>query len=124
MTKEDQAYFEIFNNCWSLLKPYVSDPKTYKLIMSDIFNMMIKDRGEKYTDEWWKSISEVIDYPEKYKRTKYVEFAADLAIAMCDYWQHDESHKATYYDFMTYISRAFINEWGRLRAEKDKKKTT
>lgn len=131
MTKEQKPYFEILNNCWSLVKPYTSeeDSKTYKKIMTDNFNMMVKDRGERYTDDWWAKIVEVVDYPEKYKGTKYVEFAADLAMAFNYFWQLDEKmvrkgEKASYHDFMTCVSKAFINEWGRVRDEKETSEKT
>ena len=126
MTKEQRPLFEILNTFWVLLKPYVKedDVKTYKKIMSDNFNMITKDRGTKFTDEWYKSISELVDYPEQYRNTKYVEFAAELAIAITDFWTFEyrkvtECKTATYYDFSTYISKAFINEWERLRGEKE-----
>ena len=122
MTKEQKPYFELLNNFWSLLKPYVSeeDEKTYKKIMTDNFMMLIKDRGEKFTDEWYKSTAEIINYPENYKGTKFVEFAAELAIAITDYWTFEyrkmtEEKKPTYQDFTDYISKAFINEWERIR---------
>lgn len=125
MTNEQKPYFEILNNSWNLLKPYVSpeDEKTYKKIMSDNFMMLVKDRGEKFTDEWYKSAAEMVDYPEKYKGTKYVDFAAELAIAISDYWTFEHRKgKATYYDFSSYIAKAFISEWERLRNEKENPK--
>ena len=118
LTEEQKPLFEILNNFWNLLKPYVKDDekqKTYKKIMSDIFKMIVKDRGKKYTDEWWESTKEVWDYPEKYKKTEYVDFAADLAVSLMDYWQYASKGKTSNYDFSTYISRAFISEWERLR---------
>ena len=129
MTEEWKCYFEIINTFWNLLKPYVNseDEKAYKRIMTDIFNMLVKDRGKKFTDEWYRSTTEVVIYPEKFKNTKYAEFAAELAIAITDYWTF-EHHKGrvSHYDFSTYISKAFLNEWERLRKneEKDTKKTT
>ena len=129
MTKENKPLFEILNNLWLLVKPYVKDEKPYKQIMTDTFNMMVKDRGERYTDEWWKSVVDTLNYPEKYKGTEYVEFAADLAMAINYFWQFDEKmvrkgEKASYHDFMNYVSKAFINEWGKLRDEKkDTQKT-
>lgn len=133
MTKEQKPLFEILNTFWVLLKPYVKeeDVKTYKTIMSDNFKMLTKDRGEKFTDDWYKSTVEIIDYPEKYRNTKFVEFAAELAMAITDFWTFEyrkttENHIATYYDFSTYISKAFINEWQRLRENEEEttKKTT
>lgn len=122
MTKEQKPYFELLNNFWSLLKPYVSeeDEKTYKKIMTDNFKMLIKDRGEKFTDDWYKSTAEIINYPDAYKGTKFVEFAAELAIAITDYWTFEyrkmsESKTPTHQDFANYVSKAFINEWERIR---------
>ena len=124
MTKEQKPLFEILNTFWNLLKPYAKDEKTYKTIMSDNFKMLVKDRGEKFTDEWYKSTVEIVDYPEKYKGTEYVEFAAELAIAICDYWSFEHRKgKLSYQEFSNYISKPFINEWGRLR-EKAEEKTT
>jgi len=131
MTKEQKALFEILNTFWNLLKPYVNseDEKAYKKIMTDNFRMLVKDRGEKFTDDWYKSTEELVNYPEKYKGTKFVEFAAELAIAITDYWTFEyrkitEHQTATFYDFSEYISKAFINEWGRLREKEDKTQTT
>lgn len=117
MDKTCKPYFEILNNFWTLIKPYTSkeDEEAYKKIMTDNFKMFTKDRGEKYTDEWWVSIKDVTDYPDKYKGTRYVEFAAELAIAICDYWQQDSFKKADYYDFLTHVGKAFLNEWERIR---------
>lgn len=133
MKKEHKPLFEILNTFWVLLKPYVSeeDAKTYKKIMSDNFTMLIKDRGEKFSDDWYKSAAEMVDYPEKYRNTKYVDFAAELACAISDFWTFEyrktRTHETvTYYDFSTYISKAFINEWERLRGNEEKttEKTT
>lgn len=119
MTKEQKPLFEILNTFWNLLKPYADaeDEKAYKKIMTDNFTMLVKDRGVKFSDEWYESVSEFVNYPDKYKNTKYVEFAADLAIAITDYWSW-EHHKgsADHYDFLVYVSKAFINEWERVRA--------
>ena len=66
-----------------------------------------------------------MEYPEKYKGTEYVDFAADLAIALLDYWKFDENNKnTTYFNFMTYVGEAFVNEWERLRNEKETQKKT
>ena len=126
MKKEHKPLFEIINTFWVLLKPYAKgdDEKSYKKIMSDMFNMLIKDRGDKFTDEWYKSTAEIVDYPEKYKGTEYVEFAAELAIAICDYWTCEHRYltdgkRISYHDFASYISRPFINEWERKRESKD-----
>lgn len=115
MNEENKPYFEIFNNFWSLLKPYAKDEKAYKKIMGDIFKMFVKDRGKEYTEEWWESTDDIVEYPERYKGTCYVEFAADLAISICDYWQYASTNKATSYDFMRFIGSAFIAEWERIR---------
>lgn len=129
MTEEWKSYFEIINTFWNLLKPHVNseDENAYKKIMTDNFNMLVKDRGRKFTEEWYRSTQELVVYPEKYKNTKYAEFAAELAIGITDYWTF-EHHKGKvgYYDFSTYISKAFIAEWERLREyeKKDTKKTT
>ena len=86
--------------------------------MSDSFKMFVKDRGQKFTDEWYRSTVELVDYPEKYKGTKYVEFAAELAIAITDFWTFERHEgEVSYYDFSNFISRAFINEWERIRSE-------
>lgn len=123
MTKEQKPLFEILNTFWNLMKPYANkeDEKAYKKIMSDMFNMLVKDRGEKFTDEWYKSTVEFVDYPEKYKGTKYVEFAAELAVAITDYWTFEHHKgKASYHDFSTYVSKAFIDEWERIREKENK----
>ena len=109
MTKEQKPLFDILNTFWNLLKPYTKedDEKTYKRIMSDMFKMLIKDRGEKFTDDWYKSTMEIINYPDNYKGTKFVEFAAELAMAICGYWTFEyrkmtEDSKPTYQDFTAY----------------------
>lgn len=106
-------YFEILNNFWTLIKPYANadDAEAYKKIMSDEYRMLTKDRGEKYTDSWWKSTRELVDYPEKFRHTKYCDFAAELAIAIMEYWQRGK----TYLDFMNLVGEAFLKEWERLR---------
>lgn len=123
LNAKQKPLFEILNTFWNLLKPYanVNDAKVYKQIMSDEFGLIFKDRGEKYTDEWWDSTRDLIDYPERYKGTKYVDFAAELTVAFLDYFQFDmkmirDGNKATYYNFMTYVGRAFLSEWERLRS--------
>ena len=80
MTEEWKCYFEIINTFWNLLTPHVNseDEKAYKRIMTDNFNMLVKDRGGKFTDEWYRSTQELVVYPEKYKNTKYAEFAAEF----------------------------------------------
>lgn len=127
MTKEQKPLFEILNTFWVLLKPYVKkeDENTYKSIMSDNFLMLIKDRGEKFTDVWYQSAVEIVNYPEKYKGTKYVDFAAELAIAITDYWtfEHHNGH-ASHYDFSIHVSKVFINEWERIREKEDKTQTS
>ena len=129
MTKEQKPYFEIMNTFWNILKPYAikEDEQTYKKIMSDFFNMLIKDRGKKFTEAWYKSTQEFVDYPDRYKNTKYVEFAAELAIAITDYMTFEykmthQGERVTYYDFSRYISKAFINEWERIRGDEKKTK--
>ena len=121
MTKEKKPYFELLNNFWTLLKPYANeqDEKAYKKIMSDNFLMLTKDRGEMFTDDWYESTMEIINYPDNYKGTKFVEFAAELAIAITDYWtfvyrKRTDNKEPTYQDFVNYVSRAFINEWERI----------
>ena len=128
MTKEQKPYFELLNNFWTLLKPYASkeDEKAYKKIMSDNFLMLTKDRGDMYTDDWYDSTMEIINYPDNYKGTKFVEFAAELAIAITDYWTFEfrkmkESKVPTYQDFVNYVSKAFINEWERIKDAGNKK---
>lgn len=123
MTREQKPYFEILNNFWNLLKPYVEkeeDVEAYKKIMSDEFRLIFKDRGEMYSEGWWNTTRDIIDYPDKYKKTKYVEFCAEFSMSIMDYWQFDERNRrngitSTYYDFMTYAGRAFVNEWERIR---------
>lgn len=117
MDRKDKPYFEILNTFWVLLKPYADkeDEKAYKKIMSDNFFMLTKDRGKKFTDAWWDSTQDVVNYPDKYKGTKYLEFATDLAIAFLDYWQKESREETTHFDYMTYVGRAFINEWERVR---------
>lgn len=122
MKKEHKPLFEIINTFWVLLKPYAKgdDEKSYKKIMSDMFNMLIKDRGDKFTDDWYKSTKEIIDYPDNFKGTAYCEFATELAMAMLDYWtceyrQTANGKAVTYHDFAQYISRPFINEWEKKR---------
>ena len=122
MTQEQKTLFEILNTFWNLLKPYIKpeDEKVYKQIMSDEFGLFFKDRGEKYSDEWWDNTRDMIDYPERYKGTKYVDFATELIISFLDYFQYDmkmvrNGDKATYTNFMTFAGKAFISEWERLR---------
>lgn len=117
MTNEEKPFFEILNNFWSLLKPYVNqdDEKTYKKIMSDVFKLLVKDRGEPYTEEWWDSTKDMINYPDKYKKTKFVDFATDLVISIFDYWQHASKKQVNKCDFMIYVGKAFVYEWERLR---------
>lgn len=129
LTKEQEALFEILNTFWNLIKPYVSadDGKVYKKIMSDFFSMLIKDRGEKFTDAWYKSTAEFVNYPDKFKNTKYVDFAADLALSITNYMTFEykmtqQGKKVSYYDFSRYISEAFINEWERIRGDEKKTK--
>ena len=109
MTQEQKTLFEILNTFWNLLKPYIKpeDEKVYKQIMSDEFGLFFKDRGEKYSDEWWDNTRDMIDYPERYKGTKYVDFATELIISFLDYFQYDmkmvrNGDKATYTTFMTF----------------------
>lgn len=128
MTEEQKGYFEIINTFWNLIKPYVDseDEKAYKKIMTDNFKMLVKDRGKKFTDEWYKSTDELVVYPEKFKNTKYAEFAAEMSIAITDYWTYEHHKgKADHYDFSSYISKAFIKEWEKVRdEEKNTQKTT
>lgn len=113
--KELKSLFEIFNNMWLLVKPYVEDEKPYKKIMSDIFYLTARDRGDKYTEKWWDSTRDLWDYPERYKGTEYVEFATNIVISLMNYWQYASRNKATHYDFMVHIGKAFVNEWERLK---------
>lgn len=117
MTKEQKPFFEILNNFWNLLKPYVNqdDEKTYKKIMSDVFKLFVRDRGDQYTDEWWDTTRDIIDYPDRYNKTKYVDFASDLVIAILDYWQYASKKKVKNSDFMIYVGKAFVGEWERIR---------
>lgn len=122
MTKEQKPYFELLNTNWTLLKPYADekDLKAYKQIMSDLTGLMFKDRGERYTDEWWDTTRDMIDYPERYRGTKYVDFATELTIGIIDYFQLDmilekQNKKTSYYDFMNHVCGAFINEWERVK---------
>lgn len=117
LTSENKAAFEIFNNFWLLLKPYANDEETksYKKIMSDIFKLFIKERGNKYTDDWWDTTKDIIDYPDRYNKTKYVDFASDLVIAILDYWQYASKNPVNKCDFMIHVGKAFVYEWERIR---------
>lgn len=111
-------YFEILNNFWTLLKPYANadDAEAYKKIMSDEYRLLTKDRGEKFTDAWWNSTRDIIDYPEKFRHTRYSDFAAELSIAIIDYWQEEQrGREKPYLIFMRFVGEAFIKEWERMR---------
>lgn len=123
MTKELKDKFEIMNTLWNLIKPYASqeDEKTYKTIMSDEFKFMAATKGEIHSDEWWESRKGFCDYPEKYRETKFVDFATELCCGIDDYWLYcchcnKNGKEVTDYDFMAKIGKAFVNEWEKIRS--------
>lgn len=117
MTKEQNEKFEKLNDCWVLIKPYVKDrEKEYKIIMSDYFKMFfLKRPGEKFSDEWWDSTTDIINYPEKLKGDQELcTFAAELSVSLLDYFRQEQMISNSYLkemtldDFTAYIGRAFI----------------
>lgn len=128
MEEKYKKQFELINDSlWLLIKKYVKDINTYKNIMSGAFNLyMVMDKKKRFTEEWWNEAIEVMmSFPEKYKATEYRSFVGDLCIGFNDYWELAQHNKESYIEFYKCISKAFINEWERLKNEKEvKTKTT
>ena len=115
MTDEQQNKFNLLNSAWSLLEPHVTDKETYRTIMGDMFKLCFKKIPDKFSDPWWdKTIHLFFDYSDRYKGTEYEDFAAELAMGMCDSYEH-ESKLKRFSQAMFYkdIERAFVNEWER-----------
>ena len=129
MTKREKERFELINDSlWLLIKKYIKDDKPYKDIMKDLFSIyMVKERAaDKFSEKWWQSLIELYDCPERYSKNQRVcEFGADMADCIFEYFKGAERGLDSNYRFYKHISKAFLNEWGRLKDEKeDKEKTT
>lgn len=119
MTDKQKNQFDLINNSlWLLVKGYVTDDKPYKSIMSETFRLFMTYDVEKnkFSDEWWEEVTKkFMDYPQLYKDTKLKDFAGDLGIGFCNYWEREKKKPVDYVDFYNCISKAFIREWERLK---------
>ena len=119
MDVKHKAQFELVNNSlWLLLKGYVKDDKPYKSIMSELFKLYMNcDMAEnKLSDEWFEeSTKNFMEYPNSHKGTELENFAGDLAIGFCDVWEQEKKGNKDYLSFYKCVSKAFINEWVRIR---------
>lgn len=115
MTKEQKDHFEIINNSlWLLLKGKVKNEKAYKDIMSELFNLCFKHEAEKnkFSDEWWDSLIDLYNVPEKYKQDQELcGFGANLADDIYDWFKMQSKGKNTNLDFYFAVCPAFIKAW-------------
>lgn len=115
MTDEQKIKFNLLNAAWSLLEPHVTDKETYRTIMGDMFKLCFKKIPDRFSDSWWnKTVTMFFKYSDSYKGTEYEDFAGELAIGMCDSYEHESKlNRFSQVIFYKCVERAFINEWER-----------
>ena len=115
MTAEQQTKFNILNEAWATLEPHIKVKDVYKKIMSDLFKMFFKKRGEQFTDEWWQNAgNEFLDYPKKYWGTPYYNFAEELSMGFLNFWEYCAKLKSDDGTFKQCMEVAFEKEGKRV----------
>lgn len=116
MTKEQQKKFDLLNTAWSMLEPHVNDKEPYRKLMGEVFKAAYKKIPNRYSDEWWsKTVDMFLNIAQQYKGTQYEDFAGELTIAFCDYYEYEHKlNRSSDALFYKTIAKPFINEWERI----------